>query len=241
MNLAGTQSNPFSPSRVISILGQYSGVVVGIILTTALVFFEMFNYSTTDFALRDLLGDLRFLGVHWSTLLSLAFCGIDFAGIVRLFAIKSSDPSNEVWYLFGAWMIAATMNAVLTWWGVSMAIASHPIASASVVNPVTITRVVPLFVAIMVWVIRILLIGSISMAVDRLLHGRTRQRSQAQASSRMGTAAAGAAATASAPRYASSSRPAVTMSATPSRHDPSYHSVSPAATGAGYKSVSPRG
>ena len=40
------------------------GVVYGLLIVSALVAFEIFNYSTTDFALTDLLGDLRFWGVR---------------------------------------------------------------------------------------------------------------------------------------------------------------------------------
>ncbi len=144
-----------------------------VIILGALLAFEMFNYSTTDFALRDLLGDLKFNGMLWSTILAFAFCGIDFAGIARLFTPQQgADEPKEVWYLFGAWLLAATMNAILTWWGVSMAIASHPVRSTAVIDPQTITKIVPVFVAVMVWVIRILIIGSISVAGDHLLNRR---------------------------------------------------------------------
>ncbi len=34
------------------------GLVFGVIIVTALFAFEVFNYSTTEFALKDLLGDL---------------------------------------------------------------------------------------------------------------------------------------------------------------------------------------
>ena len=147
--------------------GQYSGLVFGAIISIALLFFEMFNYSTTDFALRDLLGDLKFAGIAWATTLSVAFCAIDFAGIARLFMPdEGGEEKRETWYLFGAWLLAATMNAVLTWWGVSMAVNNHTIQSASVVNPETIQNIVPLFVAILVWLIRIMLIGSISIATN---------------------------------------------------------------------------
>ena len=91
------------------------GFLFGILIVAALLAFELFNYSTTDFALTDLLGDLSFLGIGWATILSLAFCGIDFAGIARLFTPEQgADEPHEVWYLFGAWMLAATMNAMLT-------------------------------------------------------------------------------------------------------------------------------
>ncbi|WP_298007637.1 MULTISPECIES: hypothetical protein [Anaerolinea] len=149
-------------------------VVFLVMILGALVAFEIFNYSTTDHALRDLLGDLKFGGMYWSTILAIAFCGIDFAGIARLFTPEQgADEPREIWYLFGAWLLAATMNAILTWWGVSMAITNHKVQSAAVINPKTIATVVPIFVAIMVWVIRVLIIGTLTVAMDRVLRGES--------------------------------------------------------------------
>jgi hypothetical protein len=147
----------------------------GMIIITALIAFEIFNYSTTDFALTDLLGDLKFLGIRWATILSIAFCGIDFAGIARLFTpdATSGDGSpghSEAWYLFGAWLLAATMNAMLTWWGVSLAVLGHETLGNTVVSRETLLRVVPIFVAILVWLIRVLIIGTFSVAGDRLFN-----------------------------------------------------------------------
>ena len=145
------------------------GLLFGILIVGALLAFELFNYSTTDFALTDLLGDLTFLGIRWATILSLAFCGIDFAGIARLFTPEQGgDEPHEVWYLFGAWMLAATMNAMLTWWGVSIAILNHQTLGNAVVERATLLKVVPIFVAVMVWLSRVLIIGTISVAGDRL-------------------------------------------------------------------------
>jgi len=147
-----------------------------IMILGALTAFEIFNYSTTDHALQDLLGGLEFANMRWSTILAIAFCGIDFAGIARLFTPEQgADEPKEVWYLFGAWLIAATMNAILTWWGVSMAIVNHSVQSSAIIDPKTITMVVPVFVAIMVWVIRILIIGTLSIAMDRYLHTSERK------------------------------------------------------------------
>lgn len=144
-------------------------LVFGILIMVALVSFEIFNYSTTDFALGDLLGSLRFLGIRWATILAIAFCGIDFAGIARLFTPeRGAEEPAEVWYLFGAWLIAATMNAMLTWWGVSIAIANHQTLGNAIVDRATLIKVVPIFVAIMVWLIRVLIIGTFSVAGERL-------------------------------------------------------------------------
>ena len=145
------------------------GLLFGMLIVTALLAFELFNYSTTDFALTDLLGELKFLGIQWATILSVAFCGIDFAGIARLFTPEQgANEPTEIWYLFGAWMLAAVMNAMLTWWGVSIAILNHQTLGNAVVARETLLRIVPIFVAVMVWLIRVLIIGTLSMAGDRL-------------------------------------------------------------------------
>lgn len=161
------------------------GLAFGVLILVALMAFEMFNYSTTEFALGDLLGELRFMGVRWSTILAIAFCGIDFAGIARLFTPEQgADEPTEVWYLFGAWLLAATMNATLTWWGVSIAIINHNTLGNAVVSRETLLRAVPIFVAIMVWLIRILIIGTFSVAGDRLFsQGERRNRSNTRTAS----------------------------------------------------------
>ena len=157
-------SIPFIPERV----QVKKGVAFGLLIITALVAFEIFNYSTTDFALTDLLGDLRFWGVRWATILAIAFCGIDFAGIARLFTPEGKfGEQTEGWYLFAAWLIAATMNAMLTWWGVSIAIVNHETLGNAVIARQTLLKVVPVFVAVMIWLLRILIIGLFSVAGER--------------------------------------------------------------------------
>lgn len=145
------------------------GFLFGLLIVGALLAFELFNFSTTDFALTDLLGDLNFMGVAWATILAVAFCGIDFAGIARLFTPEQgSDEPTEVWYLFGAWMLAATMNAMLTWWGVSIALLNNQSLGTAVVESATLIKIVPIFVAVMVWLTRVLIIGTLSVAGDRI-------------------------------------------------------------------------
>jgi hypothetical protein len=159
------------------LLGKFMGSLfqrrnawLGVILLTALLGFEAFNYSTTFTALNDLLGDMRFAGVRWATILALAFSSIDFAGIARMFSNdKEETAGREIWFLFIAWLLAATMNATLTWWGVSLALVNHSMSSTSLVDANVLMRAVPIFVAIMVWVTRILLISSISSAGTRFL------------------------------------------------------------------------
>ncbi|OGO34695.1 MAG: hypothetical protein A2Z16_04575 [Chloroflexi bacterium RBG_16_54_18] len=167
MSTTGIQRR-FAPT-VFSHLRVQRGMAFGVIILSALFAFEIFNYSTTDYALTDLLGNLKFAGVRWATILAIAFCGIDFAGIARLFTPeKGGRESTEVWYLFGAWLLAATMNAMLTWWGVSLAILNHDTLGNAVIGRETMLRVAPIFVAVLVWLIRVLIIGTFSAAGDRL-------------------------------------------------------------------------
>ncbi|MFZ5809560.1 MAG: hypothetical protein ACOY16_09810 [Chloroflexota bacterium] len=167
MNMPMTQNPVFA--QVFHHLRLRRGLAFGLIILAALLAFETFNYSTTEFALADLLGELSFAGLRWSTILAIAFCGIDFAGIARLFTPgETSDQPNEVWYLFGAWLLAATMNAMLTWWGVSIAVLEHQSLGNAVVARGTLLRVVPIFVAVLVWLIRVLIIGTFSVAGTRL-------------------------------------------------------------------------
>jgi hypothetical protein len=165
-NIVRTSGNVTSIQRV----KIRRGFAFGLILIGALIMFEVFNFSSTEYALSDLLGDLSFLGIRWATILAIAFCGIDFAGIARLNTpeTESSRP-HETWYLFGAWLLAATMNALLTWWAVSLAIFNHQSVGSEVIDQQTILRVVPIFVAVLVWLIRMLIIGTYSTAGARLL------------------------------------------------------------------------
>ncbi len=150
--------------------GLNRGAAWGLMIVGALLAFEVFNFSTTQFALHDVLGDLTFAGFRWATILAVAFCGIDFAGIARIFTPQQGrDEPAEVWYLFGAWLLAAGFNAALTWWGVSVAIVAHSSAAhGAVISTQTMIRVVPVFVAVMVWIIRVLIIGTFSVAGDKL-------------------------------------------------------------------------
>jgi hypothetical protein len=153
-------------------------MIFGFMIIGALLAFEIFNYSTTEFALSDMLGPLTFVGVHWATILAIAFCSIDFAGVARLFTPEQGDNEpGEAWYLFSAWVLAAIMNASLTWWGVSVAIASHTSQGAEVISNSTIQTVVPIFVAVLVLVIRIMIIGTFSVSGERMF-GQTDNRSR---------------------------------------------------------------
>ncbi len=138
--------------------------IMGLILVVALLAFELFNFDTTRYALSNLLGDVRFAGIGWATILATAFCAIDFAGLARLFTPeRGKNEPTAVWYLMGAWLLGATMNAIMTWWAISLTLLSHDFGN-EVLSREQLLRWVPFFVATLVWLTRILFIGAISVA-----------------------------------------------------------------------------
>lgn len=159
-------------------LPAHRGLLFGAIILLGLAAFETFNFSTTEFALADLLGGLSFAGVRWATILALAFCSIDFAGIARLMTPEEEGAQPvEVWYLMGAWFLGATMNATLTWWSVSLALLEHAGLGNEVLGREALLSGVPIFIAGLVWLIRVLLIGTLTLAGHRLFSmGSTRRQ-----------------------------------------------------------------
>ena len=148
-------------------------VFIAGLLALALLAFELFNFDTTRYALSSFLGEIRFMGIGWASILAIAFCAIDFAGLVRVFTPETGrEEPKEVWYLMGAWLLGATLNAVMTWWAVNLALLNHTFGN-EVLGREQLLRYVPIFVAVLVWLTRILFIGSLSMAGEKLLGQRS--------------------------------------------------------------------
>ena len=138
-------------------------VAIGLLMLVALFAFEIFNFDTTRYALSNLLGNIRFGGAAWASILAVAFCAIDFAGLVRVFTPEEDGQTpKEVWYLMGAWLLGATMNALMTWWAVSLTLLNHDFGN-EVLSREQLLRIVPIFVASLVWLTRILFIGSLTV------------------------------------------------------------------------------
>ena len=112
------------------------------------------------------MGGLRFLAIPWATILALAFCGIDFAGIARLFSPEDRAGQGRVEgiYLLAAWLLAGMINAAMTWWAVTIALLAQPNIGNELVSRQDLILYVPILVAGAVWLIRILLIGMLTMS-----------------------------------------------------------------------------
>ncbi len=143
-------------------------MVIAAILGIALLAFEVFNFDTTQFALANLLGEVRFAGVMWATILAIAFCAIDFAGLVRIITPeRGGEEPRTVWFLTGAWFLGTIANSTLTWWAVSLSLLSHEFGN-EVLSREALLRYVPIFVAMLVWLTRILFIGAFSAAGENI-------------------------------------------------------------------------
>ena len=141
---------------------------VGFLLATAMVAFQIFNFKATQFALADLLGSVSFVGIRWATILAIAFCAIDVAGLLWFFMLGESPSSNlEAWYLIGAWLLGATMNAFMAWWAVSVTLVNFGPASG-LLSQLSIVDTLPIIVAAMVWLTRIMFIGALSASAGTL-------------------------------------------------------------------------
>ena len=151
-------------------------VMVGAILGLALIAFELFNYDTTEYALENLLGTVGFGGIRWATILAIAFCGIDFAGLARLITADEGRSHSTLFgrsngLILGAWLLGGAMNAIMTWWAVSLALMNHNLGN-ELLSRAQLLHVVPVFVAVLVWMTRILIISSVLSAADRAMAGR---------------------------------------------------------------------
>lgn len=160
MNITATQRLGRMTNQFFKTLRTRSGSVYTLVIVLALAAFEIFNFSVTHFALRDMLGDYGTGMLTWPLILALAFCAMDIAGIASILS-SSEEADRSGWYLLGAWVLAAAMNAGLTWWGISVAIYNQPVHDVVLVDPMTYVTLVPVLVAVMVWVIRVLIVGSL--------------------------------------------------------------------------------
>jgi hypothetical protein len=146
-------------------------MIVAAILAVALIAFEIFNFDTTQFALESLLGGEKFLGIMWASILAIAFCSIDFAGLIRIFTPQTGAAEPKVvWYLMGAWLLGATMNAAMTWWAVSLTLLNHDFGN-EVLSREQLLKYVPIFVAALVLLTRVLFIGAFTVAGEQVMQG----------------------------------------------------------------------
>jgi hypothetical protein len=68
----------------------------------------------------------------------------------------------------GAWILGATMNAAMTWWAVSLTLLNHDFGN-EVLSREQLLKYVPIFVAGLVLLTRILFIGAFTVAGEQVM------------------------------------------------------------------------
>ena len=148
-----------------------SWALLGLLLLIALVCFEIFNFTTTQFGLLSLFPGQYFMNIPWANILALAACLTDFAGLARMFTPEQSrNEAVGVWIAVVGWFMAATINAGGTWWALVLTISNTSIKN-TVIPAAAFHFWVPIIIAVFVWLMRISLIGGISLAGERFFWG----------------------------------------------------------------------
>ncbi len=110
----------------------------------------------------------KFLGIPWATILAIAFCGIDFAGIARLFTPSRGANEPPRGLVPPRCLAPRCRKTPSSPGGVSPCVHLPCPQSTAVISAKTLTTAVPIFVALVVWVTRILIIGTLSVAGERI-------------------------------------------------------------------------
>ena len=142
--------------------------MIAILLLFAICAFEIFNFDTTRFALTQLMGTIEFWGIPWAAVLAVAFCGIDFAGLLHMFADESDKRFTR--YMMAAWLLGATLNAIMTWYAMVIVLQTYAVPNELIPRE-RILQIAPIFVAMLVWLTRIFFVGGVAVASDVLLIG----------------------------------------------------------------------
>ncbi len=169
MNLTTTQKLSRFSSNLFKNIKVKSSTVSMAMIIAALFAFEAFNFSSTRFALGNILGGQSSGGISWAAILALAFCGMDFAGIARLLGPQEEREDRGGWYLLGAWCCGRHERRAQL---VGRELRGLPHGGVRVIMTADLVTVVPVLVAVMVWVIRILIIGTLVTSFNQTVNDK---------------------------------------------------------------------
>lgn len=142
--------------------------IFGGMLLLGLAAFDVFNFATTQEALHSFLGKAKLFGIPTAAALAVAFCMVDLGGLASLFTKERG--LNEPWYVWTlgiGWLIASIGNAFLTYWAVMTGMTNAPALINPMFSPRAVLNTVPILMAVTIWLIRLLLIGSLVVAGNR--------------------------------------------------------------------------
>jgi len=162
MNLSLTQNNRLlqeQPANAIT--SRTTGTILTMLVCMAA--FEIINFAITSLAFRSLLSRYTVLVLDSATWLATVVCCVDIIGILYLFLLFPGPSHNIVKRrLFSVWLLVTGLNSWLLWLGIGQAIVVHQAQTDLVINAGIMVHIIPAFIVCLVWLIRILLIGSFS-------------------------------------------------------------------------------
>lgn len=158
----------------------YRGSAYGLLIFLGIVAFDVFNFATTRDALGSFLANSNLWGVPLKDALAIAFCAVDLGGVASIFTKeKGLNEPWYVWMLAAGWLAASVINAMLTWWAVMMTMQAAPAMQNPLISAADLIKVAPVILACVVWLIRILIIGSLVVAASHPETSRTPERKPA--------------------------------------------------------------
>jgi len=134
-----------------------------LITLTGLAAFEIFNFATNQSAMELIFGDTQFVMIYIYNLVAIAFSAIDLGGLSSTFT-EEKWP-NEPWWVYVstiAWFLASIVSGLLTYMSVAVAMTVAPVSQLAAVMPnlAAIYDFIPVAIAAVIWLIRVMLIGS---------------------------------------------------------------------------------
>jgi hypothetical protein len=143
---------------------------VGVLLLFGLIAFEAFNFATTRGALEYFIPG-KFMNAGMATILAIAACCSDFGGLARMFTPeKGKDEPLVIYFLIVGWLLTSAINAFMTWFYVLMGV--RGIQGVPLFSRDQIIQVIPVIIAVFVWLVRILIVGAVAMAGEQVLWGK---------------------------------------------------------------------
>lgn len=148
---------------------QFIGGILTLMLVIGGISFEVSNAITTNSSLNEMLRT-----AYLANVLTIAFVAIDFGALARIFTPQTDDKEEPIMVLLlgAVWLIVAMGNTMLAWWHFSVVMESNGVIAPIVMHGFV--ELLPAMLAAMVFLVRLILIYSLGVVLDKWIHGGTR-------------------------------------------------------------------
>lgn len=148
----------------------------GGVVLFCLFLFEMFSYSSSREALYGMTGV-----ASWSTLIAFTLCAVDFAGLGRLLLPGDDELKDAIGMLFAAWILSAVGDTFLTYIVIAHDMSGRAgqmtLVNAGVISYSTWTIVIPIAIAVLVWLIQVALVSAVNSMMPDSRPAKKRDKS----------------------------------------------------------------